>query len=604
MSTDATGHAGIRTLSKLDGRGFASVLHAGTAALVQERHNLDRINVFPVADADTGTNMAATLQAASEPLRSGTPTGVGDAVRLAADAALSGARGNSGAILAQFLHGLAQSFHDRHHVSTREFAMGAAAGSQAAWSALQSPREGTILSVLRSWSDELAAHGEATHDLAEALAHALLAARRALADTPRQLAVLARNGVVDAGAQGFVYFLEGVSHWTRTGSAPSPTARTSPDGHPTFAAAHAELDSSYRFCAEVLLSGHRLDPGQVSARVAPLGDSLVVAGGGDRLRIHLHTDAPRRFIEEVERLGVVEATKLDDMLVQQLAAREGTVALVTDSTCDIPEALAGRLGVVRVPLRLTIDGCDYRDGIDISAAEFYRRLPAARRLPTSSQPTVAEFSDIYRRLLEHHEGIASLHIAGSLSGTVDAARTAAATVDPKRIRVIDTQKVSIGVGLLVEEAGLAIEQGAGLDEVEHLVLEARRSVGLFGTLSSLDQAVKGGRVSRRGARLIRAAHLYPIIVFTEDGHALKGGVGVGFESTLRQLVRRAEAFVGGAPSRGMVVHTARLEAAERAAGLLGARLGSPTIPVVGGGPVIATHVGLGSVTIGVVRLPR
>jgi len=590
-----------RMLRSLDGDGFAGALRAGTLAVVRERDNLDRINVFPVADADTGTNMAATLQAASERLRSGAPSGIGDAVRLAADAALEGARGNSGAILAQFFHGLAVSFHDRPHVGTREFASGAVSGSQAAWRALQSPREGTILSVLRSWSDELATHSEWTQDLAEALSRALLSARGALAETPHQLAVLARNKVVDAGAQGFVYFLEGVSEWMRTGgrewaSPPPPAAR------PLFGAPHAEVDTTYRFCAEVLLAGVDLDPEEAKARIAPLGESLVVAGGGARLRIHVHTNAPQRFMDEAARLGVLEATKVDDMIMQQLARRDGTIALVTDSTCDMPDALAHRLGVVRVPLKLTIDDREYRDGLDMTAAEYYRRLPEARRLPTSSQPTAAEFGDVYRRLLERHEGIVSLHIAGALSGTVDAARSAAAAIDPVRIRVIDTCKVSIGVGLLVETAGQAIEQGAGLDEVEDLVLTARPAVALFGMVSSLDQAVKGGRVSARGARLIKAAHLYPIIQFDDEGRALKGSVALGFEGALGKLVRRAVAFAGDGPARAMVVHTDRLDAADSVAESLRRRLGLATVPVVNGGPVIATHVGLGSVTIGVARL--
>jgi hypothetical protein len=230
-----------QTVRSLDGNGFAQALHAGTLAVVRECDNLDRINVFPVADADTGANLAATLRAASARLGAGAPSRIGDAARLAADAALDGARGNSGAIFAQFLRGLADSFHDRPHVSTREFADGAGRGSQAAWNALQNPREGTILSVLRVWSHELSVHSDRTEDFGEALSDALPAARHALAETPRQLAVLARHRVVDAGGQGFVYFLEGVLDWVRTGearrprrrpprrsSSPAPTPRSTP----------------------------------------------------------------------------------------------------------------------------------------------------------------------------------------------------------------------------------------------------------------------------------------------------------------------------------------------------------------------------------------
>ena len=349
------------------------------------------------------------------------------------------------------------------------------------------------------------------------------------------------------------------------------------------------------------MSGVAIDVGRLKARVAPLGDSLVVAGGGSRVRIHLHTNAPLEFLPVAADVGAVEASKIDDMILQQLAGREATIALVCDSTCDLPESLAHHLGVVRVPLTLTVDGREYRDGVDMTAAEFYRRLPRLERLPSSSQPAVSEFREVYERLLEHHEGIVSLHIAGALSGTVEAARSAAAAVDPQRIRVVATHKVSIGAGLLLAAAGAAIARGAGLDEVEDLVLAARRQVALFGIAGSLDQAVKGGRVSARAARVIEAAHLYPIIVFDDEGHAQKGGVAAGFDGALRALVKKTLRFVAGEPARAMVVHTNRLDAAEAVAESLCRRLGTSAIPVVHGGPVLTTHVGLGSVTIGVRR---
>jgi len=352
------------------------------------------------------------------------------------------------------------------------------------------------------------------------------------------------------------------------------------------------------------VSGAAIDLAQVKEQIAPLGDSLVVAGGGPRARIHLHTNTPQQFLSAAAGIGVIEASKVDDMLLQQLAGRQSTIALVTDSTCDLPEALGHRLGLARVPLTLVVGDRQFRDGIDMTTAEFYRRLPDLERLPTSSQPAVAEFREVYERLLEHHNGVVSMHIAGALSGTVEAARSAAAAVDPQRVRVIDTHKVSVGVGLLIEAAGAAVERGAGLDEVEDLVLAARRDVALFGTVSSLDQAVKGGRVSPRAARLIEGAHLYPIIVFDDEGHARKGGVAAGFDAALRGLVKRAVRFVAGGPARVMVVHTDCLEAAEAVAESLCRRLGTPAIPVVQGGPVITTHVGLGSVTIGVRRGPR
>ena len=142
----------VRTLN---GPAFSRVLRAGALAVVREQESLNRINVFPVRDADTGANLAATLKAAASRLGSAAPDGVGAAARVAADGALDGARGNSGAIFAQFLHGLAGAMERRSQVDGPQFADAARRGTESAYTALQDPREGTILSVLRAWSEEL-----------------------------------------------------------------------------------------------------------------------------------------------------------------------------------------------------------------------------------------------------------------------------------------------------------------------------------------------------------------------------------------------------------------------------------------------------------------
>jgi dihydroxyacetone kinase-like predicted kinase len=130
-------------------------VRSGTHSVLGAQETLDRINVFPVADADTGANLVATLSAASDALSRSTPSTVGVAARIAADGALLGARGNSGAIFAQFLDGLAQGLHLKRNVTTPQFAQAAVVGAEAAYQAVQSPREGTILSVLRAWAAEL-----------------------------------------------------------------------------------------------------------------------------------------------------------------------------------------------------------------------------------------------------------------------------------------------------------------------------------------------------------------------------------------------------------------------------------------------------------------
>jgi len=590
----------VRTLN---GPGFSRVLRAGALAVVREQESLNRINVFPVRDADTGANLAATLKAAASRLGNASPDGVGAAARAAADGALDGARGNSGAIFAQFLHGLAGGMERHSQVDGPQFAVAARMGTESAYTALQDPREGTILSVLKAWSHELGRRS-AEEDFTEMMHGGLVAAREALAHTPRQLEVLARSHVVDAGGQGFVYFLEGIIESLRGREAAWVPIVAPPRGLPPFSPEHDEIDERFRFCTEALLTPRDapLSRGAVMSAVLGLGESLVVAGGERRLRVHIHTNEPQKFLATVAALGVIEHSKIDDMVLQQLEGRAAAIALVTDSTTDLPEDTAFRLGVVAVPLTLSLGDEDYLDGVDITLDGFIHRVTSGTGVPRSSQPAVADFVQTYRRLLEYREGIVSVHIAAAMSGTVRSAQAAAREVDPARIRVIDSCAVSVGAGLLLEAAGEAIASGAGLDEVAALLEKTKRDIRIFGTVASLDFAVRGGRLSPSMARTLTRLHLAPIIVFDETGKAGKGGAALGFDRALNAIIRRAVKFAAGAPARAMVVHSGDQAGADFVAARLSERLGGE-VPVVRAGAVLTTHVGVGSVSVAVRRLP-
>jgi uncharacterized protein len=590
----------VRTL---DGTIFARLVRAGALAVVREQEELDRINVFPVRDADTGANLAATLKAAAARLGSTVHADVGSAARVAADGALDGARGNSGAIFAQFLHGLAAAMEKRAAVDLREFAAAARRGAESAYSALADPREGTILTVVRAWAHELGRRDDG-EDFVDPMYRALQAAREALANTPRQLEVLARSHVVDAGGQGFVYFVEGLLESLRGGHdvAWTPKAAT-PHGLPPFSDAHDEIDERFRYCTEALVVAREADGiarEDLTAAVRGLGESLVVAGSGERLRVHLHTNEPQLFLSTVAAYGAVTQSKVDDMVLQQLAGREATIAVVTDSTTQLPEAEAFRLGVVSVPLTLSLGDDEYLDGVDITLDGFIEKVTASRDVPHSSQPAAPDFAALYGRLLEYRQGVVSVHIAGAMSGTVQSARAAAREVDPSRIRVIDSCSVSVGAGLLVRAVGEAIAAGATLDEVQALAERARRDITIFGAVRSLDFAVRGGRVSPRLARAITALRLSALIAFDETGKARKGGVAFGFERALTAISRKALRFGGGRGAQMMVVHSGDAAAAERVAARLREQVDGD-VPVVRAGAVLTTHVGLGTVSIAVRR---
>ncbi|MGD1147784.1 MAG: DegV family protein [Thermoanaerobaculaceae bacterium] len=587
----------------LTGPRLARALRAGALAVAREQETLNRINVFPVPDADTGANLASTLRAAAAALTTPNELTVGQTARTAADAALDGARGNSGAILAQFLHGMADSIGTKVSVTTREFVAAVRRGAETAQQALTHPVEGTILSVLRAWTVALEEQAGKIHDFGELLGSGLDRAREALANTPKQLAVLARHGVVDAGAQGFVYFLEGIStffrdrraaSWRRAGMS---LAQSTP-----FAAAHADLDLTYRYCSEGLLIGERLDRKAVAREVDTLGGSLVVAGGGSRLRVHLHTNEPQRLFATLAAFGTVQHTKIDDMVLQQLAARGATLAVVTDSSCDVPEAKAHAAGLVRVPLSISFGDETFLDGVDITPPQFYQRLAANMVAPKTSQPAVGDFRSTFQRLLENHEGVISLHLSAGLSGTYQAALAAARQVDPSRIRVVDTRQISVALGLVAEAVGEAIAAGEDLDGAVAVAESVSRETRLFASFASLDLAVRGGRISASQARVATLFGINPLLTIGDDGRAARAGVYFGFAASLRGIAGRVKKFAGGRPVRIMVAHASAVGAAEYVAERLCSRFGVSEIPIVNLAAALAAHVGPGAVAVAVRRL--
>ena len=588
----------------LSGPRLARALRAGALAVLREQENINRINVFPVADGDTGANLAATLRAAAAALLLTKTLSVGQTVRAAADAALDGARGNSGAIFAQFLQGVAESIGSSVQVGIQEFVAAARRGADSAREALTHPVEGTILSVLKAWAQALEEHARSAPDFSELLARGLERARGALADTPSQLKVLAANNVVDAGAQGFVYFLEGVSaifadrraaSWRRTGI-------SAPAEEPPLAAAHATASPKFRYCSEALLEGSNLDRKRIVDIVEPFGDSLVVAGGGSRLRVHVHTNEPYRLFSTLAGVATVTRSKIDDMVLQQIAVRQTSLALVTDSSCDLPESTCHALGLVRVPLTLAFGDEVFTDGVDITPAQFYDKLATSRFPPRTSQPAVGEFRRVYRALLERYEAILSIHLSSGLSGTYQAALAASREVDPARICVVDSKQLSVTLGLVVEAAGEARLAGATLDEAVAATQRAAAATKLFATFPSLATAVRGGRVPAAMARIAQLLRLKPILSLDHHGVAVRVGLACGFSAALRRIAKNAARYASGTRARVLVAHANAVGAAEMVGERLVRYLGAVEISVVNLAAVLAAHTGEGAVGVAVRRI--
>lgn len=598
-------------IAYLDGPRLRRSLIAACEYAQRQRAELNRINVFPVPDGDTGTNLALTVRAIADHLRTSGERSVAAVAHSAAQGAVLGARGNCGMMLSHFLLGFAESVSDRHRISTDEFGDALGAGVDKLYAALDDPVEGTILSVMRDAA--AAARSCSATDFVPLVGQVVEEARDSLARTPEQLAVLKRAGVVDAGAKGFVSMLEGVWLFVQGASiAADAEAGEGSMGVPNAAAAaladYPAEEEQYRYCTEALVRGDALPTqGEVGEVLRELGDSLIVIRSDDVLKIHVHTDEPRAVFDYLRGVGSLVTHKAEDMRVQHetLGASNGKhirlarrpVAIVTDSACDLSEEVVRAHGIHVLPMSLVEDDATYRDGIDITATEFHAKLASAEDLPTTSQPAPASFLDVFERAGEEAETVVGVFVSSTLSGTIGAAEVAATRFDGLCIRIVDSLGASLQEGLLVLKAAELGELGWKPDDIVAELERVRSRSGILFTVSTFERLIASGRVSLGKALLGRFLGLKPILGLTPEGRVSAFGKAFGDRRARPELLRvlRERVPRDATSVRFGIVHVGVPGIVEPVSEALRTVYGRDTeILSAPATPVISTHLGIGA----------
>ena len=271
------------------------------------------------------------------------------------------------------------------------------------------------------------------------------------------------------------------------------------------------------------------------------------------------------------------------------------VAIVTDSTADLPPALAASRGIAVVPLTLHLDGQSLLDGVDITPAEFYRRLPLATTHPTTSQPSPGRFAETYKALLEKHESIVSIHISEKLSGTFDSARQAAEMTDPKRIRVVDSGVASMSLGLIALVASTLSARSADAEAIEAKVLAMKPHLQTYFSVATLEFLRRGGRIGRANALLGSVLQVKPVLCI-RDGLVTPLERVRTFERALNRVIELTRELDHGKGVCIIVGHADAEADAERVAREL--KPIADTLMIQPLGPVVGAHAGPGVVGVG------
>ncbi len=590
-------------IAYLDGPRLARSLYAAADWVAAGREEINRINVFPVPDGDTGTNFTLTLRAIADALRALGDAPLPETARTMSRAAVLGARGNSGMMLAHFMLGFADALGDGLTATTVGVARAVRAGSDRLYESLDDPREGTILTVAREAAAAAERAAAETADLGEFMHRLLDEGEAALARTPELMAVLREAGVVDAGGKGFVRMLEGVVRYIE--GDPILAAATSNGAAPEsvlIPAAMVEVaaERDFRFCTEVLVRGEQLPAAnEARASLHAFGGSLVVAVAGDILKIHVHTDTPEAVFSYATRWGRVESTKADDMRAQHRGlAHPGRrpVAVVTDSSADLSDGVLDRHHISLVPLQVAFPDATFRDRVELKPEDFYRRLRSARELPTTSQPAPAEFVRVFRDARGEAEEVVGVLLSSALSGTYASAQAAVRAAGISGVYLVDSRSASLGVGMLALRASELAEEGWDGKRIAAELSRIRVKSGMLLTVDQYDNLLRSGRVSRGKAWLAGMLDVKPILSLDEAGKVVPVDRVRGREQLVPRVLQLLERRLTPRPRalRFGVAHAEAPETAERVRTALVAAYRPKDCFISLATGVLGTHVGAGA----------
>ncbi|MBI9014924.1 MAG: DegV family EDD domain-containing protein [Clostridiales bacterium] len=561
---------------------------SGAQEVMANKTYLNKINVFPVADGDTGSNLFSTMQ--SIVTNSEIKSTIKHTLESIADSALTGARGNSGLIFAQYFCGLSEAVGD-DDLTAKDFVLASSNGFRYAYDAVDKPVEGTILTTMQVFHESLEDYMKRSNNFISALEAAYEMVVKAVERTTKQLRVLKKASVVDSGAKGFAYFIKGFI----LGLKGKKQIFIPVEKIPEIKYVHEE-NFNYRYCTETLIGDCKKIKKE---ELKCFGDSLIVSGNGKKMRIHIHTDEPVNFFEYLSVKGIILEQKVDDMFLQyeRVHKRKYSRVIVTDSIADIPKGYLDDEQVHMIPLTLLIGRVSYFDKLTISNEHVFKLAKQKNVHPYSSQPTIKMVENAYDYLLNYYDEIIVLTVAKALSGTYQVFEKIAKKYD--QVHVIDTKQNSVAQGLLLYETMMDLKSNTSTkDMLSKLDNRIKRSKILV-QIKSLDPMIASGRLSTKLGGLLKFLGIKPIITLNETGEGAVYKLAFNNKQSYNEILKHIRTIhINKNITCYAISYIDDIELAQKFSGSIELLVGFKPVYITKSSSIIAVGAGSGAVGIG------
>lgn len=535
----------------------------------EQKEQINKINVFPVPDQDTGSNIANTLKGINEALQGRFFSSNKELKRTIIEAVMTSAQGNSGIIYAGFLLGMGEILGEEK-LTLERLADGFIRGAQKAREAITDPKEGTMLDVIDASAAAIREKAEEGSDLAPAFAFVVDRAKTALMETQHKMPVLSKANVVDAGGMAFLVIMESyyeaLSGGTKIGA--------------EFDCASQEVKTFIQMVSEkyeivAILGNLKCQKKDVVARLSALGSSIDCIENDGRIKIHVHTNDPAAVKDSLFACGAVVELREENILKEaqgQESLKKNLVGIVSDGGCELTDKILERYDITIVHMK-----SEWPLGAALKGRNIYEKLENARKAeitdwPKTSQPSPKNFCEEFSKQLKKFSEIVCIPISSKLSGTYNSAiqgREMLPRQDRDNVFIVDVLQASASQDLMVLRAVELAQAKFGAQEIVAKLGEYKRNVRLYGVPEDFRWLYAGGRLSAKQYQLIKKMKWLGIIpvLGLQDGVIVRKAISFGTRDIAEIIVKKIkkdykESIKQKRKIRVVITHCANREVAE------------------------------------------
>ena len=481
---------------------FKKMMLVSCKRVEEKKEQINKINVFPVPDQDTGSNLAKTLFGIKNSIENREFQNLGDLADATLDGALTTAQGNAGVIYTGFLAGFLPVFQKQNSIDARKLAEAMKAGATRARESIQNPKEGTILDVIDATRDAIEKNSKNERDISSLLKKAIEKAHEALLATREKMEIFKKANVVDAGGLGYLIILEsylealeGIKDEKLKEEQPSEKIRRFVQ----------TLANRYEIVS--LIKTPRIDEKNLREKLGPLGNSLDIVKIKEKIKVHIHTDYPDEVKKALRETGKILSLREEDMakeVVGEESLRESSIGIVTDEIADLTPKIIERYQIEIVPFEL-----EWPKEKGLPGENIYQKMREAERIgiknfPKTSKPSPREYLKAFRKQLEKFEKVLCITASSRLSGAYNSAKQAERMIEnPLSVFVFDSLNGSVGQALLVLRAIELIQQKREISETIKELKNLIPQIYLYLIFEDPKWIEAGGRITPRVANWIR-----------------------------------------------------------------------------------------------------